>query len=127
MIIIILLIIVSGCDQKKENEIINNKYENIAFYEEEIPKSEWEDKLGMNLDDKVPTREAAIEIAEIIFKHLNHPKEKKQFEIYAVYFDESKNIWIVCYSHKDSEIVGDGYNIAINKTTGTIEKVWAEE
>lgn len=131
MIIVLLVVILSIVllDKRTYKTNYNNELqvEKIKYVEETIPTSEWESNLGTSDDDKVPTKEAAIKISNVIFENLKHPKEKSLYEINQIIFDSEKNIWIICYSYKDLETIGNGYNIAINKTTGEIEKVWADE
>lgn len=131
MIIVLLVVILSIVllDKRTYKTNYNNELqvEKIKYVEETIPTSEWESNLGTSDDDKVPTKEAAIKISNVIFETLKHPKEKSLYEINQIIFDSEKNIWIICYSYKDLETIGNGYNIAINKTTGEIEKVWADE
>ena len=134
IIIILLIFVIIGMIifNKIEKDKLSNidseiQLEKINYVEDIIPDLEWESNLGVNEDDKVPTKEAAIKISQVVFDNLKNPKEKKLYGIHQIIFDSEKNIWIICYSYKDFETIGNGYNIAINKTTGEIEKVWADE
>lgn len=127
-IIVVGIILLNKIDMEKNIDMNYDKQlEKIKYVEEVIPVSEWENNIGVNVDDKVPTKDSAIKISNVVFESLKYPKDKSLYGINQIIYDYEKNIWIICYSYKDLETIGNGYNIAINKTTGKIEKVWADE
>ena len=120
-----------GCD----DEIISDSSDYLNVDEIELEtgifyNKNWEQDVGTYTDDAIPSKEAAISMASVVFANMHKHPDAENFIPQAVFYDTEDKIWVVPFWGKDDiehGIVGYDCSIAMRKSDGKIMRIWYGE
>lgn len=118
-------------DNKTDNSESNKEGEDELSYTYRTGvyhNKEWSDDWGTYTAEAIPNVETAISIATALFKNAQSDGVGQNYVLNSVFFDTEDNIWIVTFSQStDSSIDGGEFNIALDKSSGTVLRMWFAE
>lgn len=125
LILILLLIVSSGCDKQNmvylDVEQSKEEYRIISDDEIDLKKI----KKGVHAQDVIGSVSYAKAYAEIIFKSVLG-ENYRDFEETTVYYISSRKIWIINKS-LGKNMLGGGCSCAIRQSDGKVLKIWSDE
>lgn len=78
----------------------------------------------------IPDQETAISYAKSIFQGMKNGRLAKKYVPTELFFDEEQEVWITTFSRKGQDLEkaeGDCYRIAVQKSDGTVLRIWHEK
>lgn len=89
---------------------------------------DWSDDWGTYTAAAIPNVKTAISIASELFQNLQSDGIGQNYVLSSVFFDTEDNIWIITFSQStDSSIDGGEFNVALDKSSGTVLRMWFAE
>lgn len=89
--------------------------------------SKWEIEWGVYNYDVIPDAETAVKVAMQIYSSMEDGYSNKSYVPQHVFFDESKQVWIVSFWNKNDISLGGDYSIAIQKSDGKVLRIWLND
>ena len=89
---------------------------------------EWSDDWGTYTSEALPNAETAIAVALVLFDNVKEHNIGHKYVLNSVFFDTEDNFWVITFSQSiDSSIDGGEFNIAMDKASGRVLRMWFAE
>ena len=122
LVIILSIIMLSACDHSEKQEPA------IQYKSGIYSNKNWDDTTGTYKEGAViPDAETAVSVATSIYDGMKKSKAEQEFVPQSVFYDETDEVWIVCFFDSNLDMPGMDCKIAIQKVDGKVLRIWFGE
>lgn len=122
IIIFIALMMLSGCQQKNNNEVSFHSGNWYEYFKD--------DEFAFKNVVAVPDKETALAVGEAIFKTLQYDGGFKNYVASSIFYDEEYELWIITFidaAYVNADYSGGDLSIAIQKSDAKVVQIWPGE